>query len=908
MKHKIRLGALMFTLPNENTSDPMTTVSSLRTRFNPSLLGVPLEQPRLQWTLKSEEATSRQVGYQIRYRRDHLAEWTIAQPIASTVSIAIEAPGGQLKAREVREYAVRIATDAGWTPWSEPFIVEGGLDPDSLTAQVIGIPTEVEGPAASLRREFSLDFEPMRARLYVSALGLVHPRINGHAASDTYLTPGWTEYRERVLVDTYDVTKLLKRGENAISLLVGDGWYRGRMGFAGRTEIYGNQSGAIAQLEIEGANGEALTLITDQTWHGGFGAIQSASIYDGTMIDLRKDTGDPSLPGFNETEWAPVCIIDSDRRIFEPRPVPGVHEIATFPMSIVSGDVSDATLPVILDAQQNVSGWVRLKVSGQPGARITVRHAEILEADGSLHTASLRTAKATDTYILGESGTVELEPILTFHGFRYAEVTGPVSIAEATAVAISTHLQRRGTLTTSHQTLNRFHENVVWSQADNFVSVPTDCPQRDERLGWTGDAQAFAATANTLFHTEAFWMSWLRDLELDQPEDGSVASVVPNIISGDASMGNNEINDMGRAGWADAATIVPWATYISTGSPLVLISQLDSMRRWVDHLRTRADAHTLLPEEPFQYGDWLDPDAPAAQPWNAKTDPLFVANSFYVHSARILAETEALVGDQRKAREYADLADRVAFETWKRWRHEAHETQTGAAMCLEFDIVPDDERAELADSLATNVRAEHGRIATGFLGTPLILFALSHANKWEEAYMMLLRRDPPSWLYQVDRGATTVWERWDAIKADGSIHAGDMEGDGNGMISFNHYAYGAMIDWVYRNVAGMEPIEAGYARTRIGPRPSSAVTRASASIETHFGMLSINWHLVDDSLEVSLDVPFGVTAQLDLPLTEDSQLTINGAAASTSSTTLRHGHYTITASRVSVIHVDAAAS
>lgn len=576
-------------------------------------------------------------------------------------------------------------------------------------------------------------------------------------------------------------------------------------------------------------------------------------------------------------------------------------------MHVLSTKYLSGQTQTILDATQNVSGWVKLIVKGKAGDTITVRHAEVLENDGSLHTASLRTAKATDTYVLGENGILTLEPRSTFHGFRYAEVTTQASLLAASAIAIASAIRPRSDFISSHSALNRLHENVIWSQLDNFVSIPTDCPQRDERLGWTGDAQAFAATANTLFDTESFWMSWLRDVEISQDRSGAVASVVPNIIRpDDMRMGNFLVNDMGRAGWADAATIVPWATYMSTGSSEVLTQQIDSMRRWVNHLHARAGSDILLPDEPFQYGDWLDPDAPVDQPWAAKVTPRFVANCFYVHSARLLARTERLLGNYTQADHYKDIAEQVSTLVWERWRTEAHDTQTGAAMCLEFGIVPNAERETLAAALAANVRRENGRIATGFLGTPLILFALSRNGYTAEAYMMLLRRDHPSWLYQVDRGATTVWERWDAIRADGSIHRGDMAGDqGDTMISFNHYAYGAVIDWVYQNIAGMSAIEAGYRRTRIAPRPASILTSARSKLQTPFGTMSTAWEANDSLFEMVLDVPFGITACLDLPTTPASHVEINGEPYRDE---LGYGSYLITVTTPAIVSVDGPAS
>jgi alpha-L-rhamnosidase len=346
---------------------------------------------------------------------------------------------------------------------------------------------------------------------------------------------------------------------------------------------------------------------------------------------------------------------------------------------------------------------------------------------------------------------------------------------------------------------------------------------------------------------------------------------------------------MGRAGWADAATIVPLAVYESYGSDEVLARQRGSMRRWVEHLRRRAGDGVVLPSDDFQFGDWLDPDAPGDRPWEAKVSSDFVSNAFYSWSARLLARAERILGDDERADEYAALADRVGAETFARWGEEAVTTQSGAAIALEFALAPEDRRTAIADGLAENVRREHGRIATGFLGTPLVLFALSHTGHLDEAYLMLLRRDAPSWLHQVDRGATTVWERWDAILPDGSIHSGAMDAlptedaseDETGMLSFNHYAYGAMIDWVYRTVAGLAPDadDPGYRTVHVAPRPAVGLDHASASIETPQGRLAIDWRLSDGVFEATLEVPFGSRALLDLPVTADSAVTVDGRPA-----------------------------
>ena len=853
-------------LPAPTIADPGARVVSLRSQYPDGLLGVPLAGVRLSWRA---DAASPQLGYQARWSGARSGQ---SDPVASAESIGVEVPAPPLESDEVRRYSVRIATAAGWSPWSEQLTVEGAIDPAELVARPIGGSEPVEGPVSLLRTTFTLPDTAVRARLRATFWGVGDLRINGRAAADEHLAPGWTSYQERIVLGTWDVTDLVQPGENAIGALLGDGWYRGRLGWGDGVEQYGTELAALVQLDVECADGSRVRVATSPDWTVSTGSVRSASLYDGVEVDLAMEPSGWDAPGFDDSAWSAAREIAVDPHVVQPRITGGVRTVAEW-----DAPVEARTGHAFIDVGQNIAGWLRLVVNGSAGDRVEVRHAEVLELDGSIHTKSLRTARATDGYVLAHDGETTLEPIFTFHGFQYAEVTG-ADVVTATAVAISSADEPRSSFTCSDPRLERLHANVAWSQLDNFVSLPTDCPQRDERLGWTGDAQAFAPTASTLFDVESFWMSWLRDLEIDQDSDGAVAAVVPNILTeADFPADGGRHSTMGRAGWGDAATIVPWAVYESYGSDEVLVRQLDSMRRWVSSLERRA-GDGLLPTE-FQFGDWLDPDAPGDEPWKAKVSPDFVANAFFAHSARLLADAERLVGDPDRAESADRLAERVARATWDRWGVDAVRTQTGAAIALQFAIAPEADRERIGDDLARNVRDERGRIATGFLGTPLVLHALVESGHVDEAYLMLLRLEAPSWLYQVEMGATTVWERWDALAPDGSIHSGDMASDdSSGMLSFNHYAYGAVVDWIYRHVAGIAPTveRPGYRRVVVAPRPAATITWAKASIESRLGPVSIDWRLDGPDLAIALDVPFGADAELDLPLTETSTVSVDG--------------------------------
>jgi len=845
------------------------------------------EPLRLTWRIRSTRSGLTQVGYQIQAASD--AEFATNVADSGTVDgadqLGVRAPGTPLTSREVRHLRVRVRTQDGWTDWGPSLRVEAGLlEASDWVARAITLPDDPgatrQSPAPVLRTEFALAAPVRSARLYATSLGVHELAINGIPVSDALLSPGWTAYRHRLLAETHDVTRALRQGRNVIRGVLGDGWYRGRLGWdpAHARCRYGSQLGLVAQLEVDLADGTRRVIVTDETWLATTAEIRSADLYDGAVIDLRARRTGIDLPGHDTRGWRRAVTVPFDPAIIEPRMAQPVRVVAEWPVDVVRRPDGGITL----DGGQNISGWVRLRVRGRAGAQVTIRHAEVLEGDGSLHTRALRSAKATDTYFLADDTETVLSPAFTFHGFRYAEVTTDAEVLAASFVAISSDLPPRGEFASSEPALDRLYMNTRWSQRDNFVSVPTDCPQRDERLGWTGDAQAFAPTACTLFDGQAFWASWLRDLALDQDDRLGVPSVVPDVVlAGEARFG--------RAGWADAATIVPWATYESYGDPAILRATLGSMHRWIDTLRRRQGPDGLL-DVGWQFGDWLDPDAPAGRPWEAKADPGYLANAYCSWSARLAGDAAVLAGEMALGAEWHALADRVAAVTWDRWASHALTSQTGCAVALQLRIAPADRRAAVGEALACLVRDANGRVSTGFLGTPLVLPALAATDHFEEAFLMLLRREMPSWLYQVAQGATTIWERWDAIRPDGSIHPGTMttppdmprrEGEDPHMLSFNHYAYGAVIDWVVRHVAGLAPDPAapGYRHVVLAPRPAIGVDRAEASIDSAYGTVAIGWRIEGGEFHAQVQLPFGTRGTLRVPASLGAPISVNGSPA-----------------------------
>lgn len=892
----------------------MSISIALRSQYPAKQLGFPGGPLELSWKVTGAPAGVTQLSYEFQSALD--AEFTIGvemTQVRSADSQFVAAPHVPKVSREVSYHRVRIETGSAegtssWSEWSPVFTHETGLlSGEEFVGVAIGDDSKVEEPGTLLRTKFNLTKTVARARLYATAHGTYDVMINGQKVGDRILAPGWTAYQHRLLVDTHDVTHFLLDGENALGVLLTDGWYRGKLGWEDKRNSYGTATAFLGQIEIEYTDGTTEVISTGENWKSATGAVRFASIYDGTTMDMTMAQVDWCKPGFDDSAWSPVVVHDFDKSVLEPLAQAPIRVKQEFEMKLTKQ--ADR---ILLDAGQNISGWVRLKVDGKRGDKVVVRHAEILEPSvkggvgDRLHVRALRSAKATDTYILGKDGLQELQPKHTFHGFQFADVVTEAKVVSAAAIAITSDNADRSSFKSSHKLLNKFISNVKWSQRDNFVSIPTDCPQRDERMGWTGDAQAFIYAANTLVDDDAFMRSWLRDMTLEQRADGNISIVVPNILE-IQDCAQTLFTEHAMAGWGDAATVVPWALYQSFGDLEVLRTQLGTMRRWVDYYAGMRQGQ-LFPTI-MQLGDWLDPDAPVDQPWVAKTSSHFMANAYLGYSARLLAKAERLVGEAAMAEKYQAICDSVNAAIWSELAEAAMQTTTGCSILLEFEIAPQSERAAIADKLAAIVRADNGRISTGFLGTPEILDALSSNGKWQEAFLMLLREEPLSWLFPLKMGATTIWERWDAIAADGTISTGKMEDgdaadpDDHSMISFNHYAYGAVLDWIHRNVLGLELSSPGYQTVAIAPKPVTGIDSCKGWIETGYGTLAIDWQVAGDStFTATLKVPFGVTASLELPASDDSTITLNGQPIANGHS-VTQGEYKIQMAAANVIRV-----
>jgi alpha-L-rhamnosidase len=706
------------------------------------------------------------------------------------------------------------------------------------------------------RKEFRLKHRVDLARLYISSLGLYTVEVNGERVGDLVLTPGWTSFQGRVQYQTYDVTSLLRVGENAIGITLADGWYRAFRPNSQDQSEFGKESlDVIAQLEFRYADGSRETVVTDDSWKSSTGPIRRSSIYHGETYDARLEKPGWTRAGFNDRDWLGVEIVDNDKRLITYPASPAVRRIEEIsPLSILRTPEGDT----VVDMGQNMVGWVRLQVDCQAGTEIKLRHAEVLDKEGNFYVANLREAEQTNTFICRGGGPEVFEPQFTFQGFRYVAVSGYPGILTKdmlTGVVVHSDLEKTGAFSCNNPMINQLQKNIVWAQKGNFLDVPTDCPQRDERLGWTGDTQVFARTACFNMNCAGFYTKWLRDLAVDQHKDGAVPWVVPNVL------GRGEAH-----GWADAAVIVPWTVYLYYGDTRILREQYTSMKKWVDYQRAQAGERHLWIPAGRQFGDWLAYASPAGERPDypgATTDKDLLATAYFYHSTDLLRKIAEILGKEEDARDYQELLGKIQLAFGNEFitpnGRISSNTQTAYVVALSFGLIPEELEKSAARRLADDVN-RFGHLTTGFLGTPDLCHVLTRYGYLDEAYRLLFRKEYPSWLYPVTQGATTIWERWDGQKPDGTFQKPSMN-------SFNHYAYGAVGDWLYRKVAGIEPdpIDPGFKSIIVRPHPGGEMNDVSATHMSPYGMVASKWKIDDDRFRLTVTVPANSRASIYVP-------------------------------------------
>ncbi|WP_447912056.1 family 78 glycoside hydrolase catalytic domain [Microbacterium phyllosphaerae] len=766
-------------------------------------------------------------------------------------------PFAPLAARDGGGLRIR-AVDSG--VWSEPMRIEAGIGDDwrvDFVSPSVVAGRDAPRPAYLLRAVVADGALPegiVRARIHSTAHGVYELEVNGERIGDDVLAPGWTSYSHRIRYQTHDVTAALRGGENVVGAWLADGWYRGHIGFDGGVwDIYGSDVALLAQLEVTTTDG--MNHHVPLEWTTAPSPIIEVGLYEGETFDARLVQDGWSAPGFDAAGWSPAAILprtDFPAAIEPPTALP-VQETETLRPASVTRQPSGR---IRLDFGQNISGVLRIRLRADAGHTVTLHHAEVIE-NGELGIRPLRAATSVDTYTAAGTGEEIYSPRFTIHGFQYAELEnwpGELRDGDVEAVVIHTGMRRTAWFESSNEGLDKLHSNVVWSMRDNFVDLPTDCPQRDERVGWTGDIQVFAPTALRLFAAHGTLTGWLRDLAFEQADQGHVPNFVPWVECG--------FPNFPTAAWGDAAVIVPWEMYRNDGDLRVLAEQYASMRAWVD-LVDDLTGNTGLWNTGFQLGDWLDPTAPPEDPGKSHTDKYLVATAYHVRTARIVADSAALLGEDADAARYRAIADRAARAFQDEFLSDSgrvvSDTPTSIAVALVFELFENEEQVLRAGArLQELVGAGGFHISTGFVGTPIICDALVRAGSMDYAYHLLLQDELPSWLYPVSMGATTIWERWDSMLPDGSINPGDMT-------SFNHYALGAVADFLHRAVAGLAADAPGWERIRFEPRPGGGLQRASARYDSVRGTASISWRREGETLSIELEVPAASTGILVLP-------------------------------------------
>lgn len=842
-------------------------ITNLMVEYISEPLGIDVKTPRFYWKVDGQEQKNiMQEAYNIKASADKNYNdiiWDTGR-VDSSDSIHIPWNGTVIESKTTIYWQVKVWDNQGnESDWIcskfESGLIDDEWPADWITPSTGGDLVE-ESPSPILRKEFTVDKAVTKARLYITALGLYQAEINGKRVGDMELTPGWTSYQNWVQYQTYDITDSITNGDNAIAVTLGNGWYRGPLLWDLKWNIHGGDRVALLSfIEITYDDGSTQQICTDSSWKGGFGPIQASEIYHGEVYDAGKESNYAHI-GFEDKEFTPVVKLEKKpsckiigqkspamRKVDEVKPI----ELITTP----NGDT-------VIDFGQNLVGWIKLNVTGNAGDEVFVKHGEVM-LDNEFYNGNYRKARAEFKYILKGGNEEIYEPKFTFYGFRYIKVEkfpGTPSLDNFTGVVVTSDMPYGGCFETSHQNLNKLFQNIIWGQKGNFVDIPTDCPQRDERLGWTGDTQVFTATACYNSTAPNFYEKWLVDLAYDQREDGAVPNVIPDALKNGTS-----------SAWGDAATIVPMAMWDFYADKVIIKNQYDSMKKWVEYIRKQGTSEYLW-DDGFHFGDWLAMDGYGAREVFGGTPKEIVATSMFYKSTMNLVKAAEILEYEDDVKEYSELAENVkkAFndEFITSGGRISGETQTAYTLALDLGLIADKHRKKAVDKLVELIKGQRYGITTGFVGTPYITKVLAENGHADVAYNMILNDQCPSWIYPITMGATTIWERWDSLMPDGKLNP-------NSMNSFNHYAYGAVAEWMYRNILGINPCKPAFKEFVIKPLPVNHFTYAKGGTETLYGRINSAWKYENNIFTFEFTIPANTTAKVLLPWAAEGDVEVS---------------------------------
>ena len=864
------------------------------------------EMPSFGWVMESDGCNVVQTAYQLQLALDADFARLIHDSgrVMSDESAHMQAEGVELRPCTTYFVRVRVWTQEEESAWSAPTSFVTAMIGQGWQARFISAETADDwrnSKGTYLRRAWQIVKPVKEAYVCATALGIYHLYLNGRKVGEDQMAPGWTSYHHHLCYQTHDVTQLLREGENVIGAHVGAGWYKGMMGFILERNNYGDQTALLAQLTIRYEDGTEDCIVTDGSWLGCNSPVTFSEIYDGERYDARLEQPGWNAPGFvpvtgqplelqypkpdrdpktqplsdeekaaqrqtaqewlpEDTCWRPVSVIDKPLSILTAQPGSRVEITQELPVRQILITPGGET---VLDFGQNLTGWIRFRVQGEPGALVHIRCFETLDAQGNAYFDNLRTAKAEIRYIC-RGGEATFQESFSFQGFRYAKLEtwpGEVNAADFTACVVHSRMRETGDFSCSNPLINQLQSNIGWSLRGNFLDIPTDCPQRDERVGWTGDAQIFCRTATFLRNTYPFFKKWLKDVAIDQTEEGGVPHIVPN------SLQFHHISDwlLGQgthsaAAWADVAVINPWTLYQAYGDKRILRDQFQSMKKWIDFMRDHSVDHIW--NYKLQFGDWVALDAEEGSYYGATPNDL-TCTAYYAYSTSLFIKSCRALGMTELAEEYQRLYAQIV-DKFRRTFLDEHgvmtvQTQTAHIVALYFGLIPEEGKKGTVEGLRRLLEKENGHLVTGFVGTPYFCHALSQNGCKDEAYALLLKEDFPSWLYEVKAGATTIWEHWDGLKPDGTMWSPDMN-------SFNHYAYGAIGEWLYRVVAGLEIDEEcpGYKHAVISPMTGGSLDYAQGSYESVYGTVASRWERQGDRITLTVQVPVNAEASIIL--------------------------------------------